>query len=694
MSSSLPDLRVLRPMLATATATTPPLDDARLVYEPKYDGIRVLVEIVPRRPRARVRLVSRLGNDKTAQFPEIVDALARRPVASRSRVVADGEIVALDEAGEPASFLRLQRRLHRASVDERDVAAQPVALVLFDLLGDGRLDLRDRPLTERRARLERVFEGRAAASPLVRLGETVPGDGRALLRRARARGWEGLIVKRAESPYRAGRRSPDWRKLKLTRRQELVVGGWTAPQGSRAHFGALLLGYHEGGALRYAGRVGSGFDERALADISRRLRELETRRSPFDPAPRFGGRAHWTRPVLVVEVRFTEWTDGGLLRHPIFLGLRDDKRASDVHRETGRARTRSGVPGRRGRSGRNESRRRDAAPPSAPDAIDRAALDRLHADLLAIEADRGDGIVTLPDGARLSVTNLRKVFWPQGALTKGALLRYYVRVAPWLLAVVEDRPLVMKRLPNGIRGKAFYQQRAPDTVPEGVRVERVDGDTDVPARLVGGSLLTLLHMAQLAAVSQDPWFSRVGSPHAPDHAAIDLDPGDGVPFARVLDTARWVRDELESLGVRGFPKTSGADGLHIYIPLDAGTPYQAGLIFCQIVATIVAQKHPAVASVERQVQARGRTVYLDYLQNIEGKTLACAYSARASEYAGASTPVTWQEIDEGFDRRDFTIETLPARLDRVGDLWAELRRAKGANLLAVERYVEGSGREG
>ncbi|OGU26781.1 MAG: hypothetical protein A3K13_00215 [Gemmatimonadetes bacterium RIFCSPLOWO2_12_FULL_68_9] len=293
----------------------------------------------------------------------------------------------------------------------------------------------------------------------------------------------------------------------------------------------------------------------------------------------------------------------------------------------------------------------------------------------------------MPGGVRLPVTNLRKVFWPEGNITKGALLRYYVAVAPYLLPGVADRPLVMKRFPNGIAGKAFYQQRAPDTVPEGVRVARVEGDTDVPARLVGGSLATLLHMAQLAAISQDPWFSRVQSPREADHAAIDLDPGDGVPFSRVLDTARWVRDELEGIGVRGFPKTSGADGLHIYIPLEPGTPYEAGRLFCQIVATIVARKHPRVATVERSVRHRGRTVYVDYLQNIEGKTLACAYSARASDYAGASTPLAWEEIDRGLDRRDFTIRTLPARIEKIGDLWAGLRQARGANLLAVERRI-------
>jgi bifunctional non-homologous end joining protein LigD len=219
-------------------------------------------------------------------------------------------------------------------------------------------------------------------------------------------------------------------------------------------------------------------------------------------------------------------------------------------------------------------------------------------------------------------------------------------------------------------------------------VEEVEGDTDVPNRLIGGNLKTLLYMAQIAAISQDPWFSRVTSPTHADFAAIDLDPGDGVTFAAVLDVARWVRDELAVLGAESYPKTSGSDGLHIFLPLPPGTPYEAGMLYCQIVATMVAMKHPKQATVERTVKARpAGTIYVDYLQNIEGKTLACAYSARGSDYAGASTPVTWDEIDAGFDRREFTIETLPARLAQVGDLWEGLRLSPGIDFHAVERYI-------
>jgi bifunctional non-homologous end joining protein LigD len=310
----------------------------------------------------------------------------------------------------------------------------------------------------------------------------------------------------------------------------------------------------------------------------------------------------------------------------------------------------------------------------------------LRRQLEALEARRADGAVSLPGGGRLEVTNLAKVFWKGPGITKGDLLRYYVTMSPLILPAVADRPLVMRRFPDGIAGKAFYQQRAPDTVPPGVRVEALPTDTEVPSRLIGGTLATLLYMAQIAVVSQDPWFSRVGSLDAADHVALDLDPMPGVPFARVLDVARWIHDELERLGVPAFPKTSGAEGLHVYIPLPARTTYETGRLFCELVATVVAQRHPRVATVERAVDARGRTVYIDYLQNIRGKTLATAYSARASTWAGVSTPMTWAEVHEGVEREAFTMRTVPQRVRTTGDLWAELRESRGADLhAALER---------
>jgi bifunctional non-homologous end joining protein LigD len=247
----------------------------------------------------------------------------------------------------------------------------------------------------------------------------------------------------------------------------------------------------------------------------------------------------------------------------------------------------------------------------------------------------------------------------------------------------------MRRFPDGVRGKAFYQQRAPADAPAGVRVQTLPVDTEVPSRLIGGALITLLFMAQIAAISQDPWFSRVGSLDDADHVVLDLDPMPGVPFAAVVDVARWIHDELERIGTPSVPKTSGATGMHVYVPLPSGTSYDTGRIFCEIVATLVADRHPRVATVERAVDARGRRVYVDYMQNFRGKTLATAYSARGSEFAGVSTPLTWREVHAGVDARDFTLTTVPGRVRRVGDLWAALRESPGADLSAI---LDASGR--
>ena len=335
----------------------------------------------------------------------------------------------------------------------------------------------------------------------------------------------------------------------------------------------------------------------------------------------------------------------------------------------------------------------DKQAPTAPKALQNSlsSMQPVVDQLQALEDARRDGAIALPDGSRMSVTNLAKLFWPKLKLTKGDLLRYYASVAPFLLPVVADRPLVMKRFPNGVDDPvAFYQQRKQkERPPAGVRIEVLPPDIDPidepgTERFIGGSLITLLYMTQLAAISQDPWFSRVQSPMDADYVAIDLDPGDGATFAQVRDVACWVRDELEALQVPGFPKTSGSRGLHIYIPLPADTSYESGQLFCQIVATVVAGKHPKVATVERMVKKRRHaTVYVDFLQNILGKTLATAYSARASEFAGVSTPLAWEEIDSDLDPRDFTIVTAPSRFREVGDLWARLRTSKPARLERV-----------
>lgn len=660
----------VRPMLV-ALVTRAPLSGEDLVFEPKYDGIRALVE----RDETGVRIWARSGAEKTLQFPEVAEAFAA--VDRVPEILVDGEIVALDKNGEPVGFGALQERIHLSRPDEaaRRARNAPVAFLAFDLLREGSADLRPLPLIERKVRLEQrlgAFAGRT-----LRLGRWAMGDGRALLEEARQKGWEGVVVKDARSAYRSGERGPQWRKIKLVHRQELVVGGWTEPRGSREALGALLLGVWQDGALRYVGHVGTGFDRKGLREIAAKLAPIETSACPFTARPDTNERPHWTKPEIVVEVKFGGLTEAGLLRHPVFIGVRDDKKAEDVRAEEGdveAARSVGRAPGSAGpQTVRPSERTQSQEPPPPPEVA------RVIEQLEQIERGRGSGRVLLPNGGQLQVTNLGKPFWPALGTTKGDLLRYYARVSPLICEVVRDRPLVMRRFPNGVQGEAFYQHRAPEPLPAGVRAAALPND-DVPSRLVGGDLVTLLYMAQLASVSQDPWFSRVGTPEVADEIAFDLDPMPEVPFERVLDVARWIRDELGRLDVPAFPKTSGATGLHVFVPMPEGTTYETGRLFAQIVATVVAGKHPKVATVERTVDARGATVYVDYLQNIGGKTLACAYSARASEYAGVSAPLTWREVDEGVDARDFTMRSMPARLADVGDLWAGLRRGPRADL--------------
>jgi bifunctional non-homologous end joining protein LigD len=685
----------VRPMLATLA--DPPLAGAGLVYEPKYDGIRGLIHVPPAGTKDGVRLWSRLGNDKTTQFPSVVRALEAARKDLRGPLLIDAEIVALDEHGRPAGFQRLQGRIHLK--ESRDVEyidkAQPVAMIAFDLLRDGDDDIRGLPLTERRARLEERLKG--ITSDTLRISEQVAADGRALHDRALLEGWEGLIVKEARAPYHSGRRSPAWRKLKVLHEQEFVIGGWTDPRQTRHYFGALLLGVHDDrGALIYTGHTGTGFNQAELERVWKLLEPREIAKSPFAAPVKTNERAHWVKPDLVAQVRFTEWTADAKLRHPVYLGLRDDKRAEDVRRErpvsaagaTVKSIARPKRPARATGAAEAKTTPRTKGDPS---------IARVIAQLRALEDARRDGTIELPDGSRIGVTNLAKVFWPASKLTKGDLLRYYAEVSPFILPAVEDRPLVMKRFPNGVGGPAFYQQRSrQEKPPAGVRIEVLPDDLDPISeddarRFVGGSLITLLYMTQIAAISQDPWFSRVQSPLDADYVAIDLDPGDGTPFARVLDVARWVHDELEALRVPGVPKTSGSSGLHVYIPLPPQTSYESGQLFCQIVSTVIASRHPRVATVERTVRARPRgTVYVDYLQNILGKTLATAYSARASAFAGVSTPLTWEEVHEGVNPQDFTIVTAPARFREAGDLWARLRKSKPADLEAVFRKYAGA----
>ena len=677
----------LEPMYASVGSEIP---GDGWTFEPKYDGIRVLAYATS----TEVKLMTRNGKDKEQQFPEIVAGLKKLAAQTKHSLVLDGEIVALID-GEPARFQELQSRMHVKELHAiaRYSSTMPAALILFDILVDGEDVLIKEPWSERRARLVKRVGKRI--TPQLRVTESIEGDGKKMLENARRQGWEGIIAKRVDARYEPGSRSRNWLKLKIEFRQEFVVGGYTEPRNSREHIGALLLGYFDKDRFIYVGHTGGGFTRKGLEEMYRRLKPLERKTPAFEETPKTNEKAHWVKPEVVVEVKFNEWTADRRLRQPIFLGVRDDKDPKEVGLEgisVQRKSVRSGtIPKRKARpsiparaksatkaSGRSAGVSRRA--PTSGKARDKFDTASLLEQLTALEEKGGDGYLDFGGGKKLKISNLDKVFFPKEKYTKGDVMRYYTRIAGYILPTIQDRPLVLKRFPNGIDGESFYQQKASETTPPGVRVEVIvtDGGEKQP-RYIGGDLLTLLYTVQLGAISVDPWHSRVQSLEYADYTIIDLDPGPRANFSRVVQVARWAKEVIDGFGLNAAIKTSGSSGLHIYLPLPPRTPNEAATIVAQMIATKVSDAHPKETTIERFVKARGAAmVYVDYLQNIQGKTVAGPLCVRAKPGATVSTPLKWTELTDALDPRDFHLGNAAERFERTGDIWTEAMKKKNS----------------
>ena len=701
MPARIPSAATLEPMYATIGTEAPTTSGWR--FEPKYDGMRALAFVSP----ARVRLMTRNGKDKTKQFPEVATALGALGRRLGRRCIVDGEVVAL-ERNRPGHFQALQGRFHLKSGDDIEAAMQesPAAIVIFDLLADGDENLMNAPWTERRARLERLLKHPPNG---VRLSETSP-NGTRMLERARKGGWEGVIAKRSDARYVPGARSRDWLKLKLQHRAEFVIGGYTEPRRTRPYLGAILLGYFDkDGRLRYVGHTGGGFNRESLREMYELLRRIEQTQSPFANAPRTNERAHWVKPTVVVEVKFAEWTSDGRLRQPIFLGTRDDKDAMDVHLEKEsiqRYANERASSTRKGRSTRRAVRRpsrdvkasakrggKGATKGKAKTATKRGAVRKagsrdVEGQLEQLEREGRDGEVTFGRGKSLHVSSLDKIFFEDSGTTKGDVMRYYAYVAPILLPLLDGRPLILKRYPNGISGSSFFQQNAGKT-PDGVRVADVETEDGAHAtRIIGGDLLTLLHTVQLGTIAVHPWQSRLPTIEYPDYSTIDLDPGKGVPFEDVMELARHIRDELESLKLSAALKTSGSRGLHIVVPLPARTTYARSAAVAEKIAALVTAKYPGLATLERSLQRRPNgTIYVDAQQNARGKSVASAYSVRERAGAPVSAPLRWDELEQNLQIQDFTIATMRRRIDDVGDLWGEALKRRNPTR-TIDRVLE------
>ncbi len=670
----------LEPMLCSVGTEVPGKGWA---YEPKYDGIRVLAFATSE----SVTLITRNGNDKSMQFPEVADALKKLVTKAKRPLVLDGEIVAVND-GKPARFQELQNRMHVKEVAaiDRFKTSSPTAFILFDMLMDGTDVIVGEPWSERRALLEKRI-GRHV-SDRIQITPSTLDKGDAVLAEARENGWEGIIAKKIGSTYQPGVRSRDWLKLKIEFRQEFVVGGYTEPRNSRQHLGALLLGYYDGSRFIYVGHTGGGFTAKGLGEMFKKLKPLEQKKSPFEEIPKTNEKPHWVKPEIVVEVKFNEFTADGMLRQPIYLGTRDDKDAREVGMEKKSVQRKKATPKLPVRKTSARARRAVAPVTAGSTKVPKsrettALLDQLT----AIEKKGGEATLDLPGGDQIQVTNLGKVFFPDTGHTKGDLMRYYVRVAPYILPVMADRPLVLKRFPNGVNGQAFFQQKAAEETPDAIRVELIHTDgSSTSRRFIGGSLASLLYLVQLGSISVDPWHSRIQSLEFADYTIIDLDPGPRAPFSSVVQVGQWVKEVMDDLGLHGSLKTSGSTGLHVYIPLPPKTPNDAATLVAQMIATEVAHSHPKVATIERAVKARGATtVYVDFLQNIIGKTVAGAYSVRARPEPTVSTPLSWDELDENLDPRNFTIDTAPERFEKLGDLWSPALKKKNSLRALLKR---------
>ncbi len=656
-----------RPMLAQPVER--PFDRPGWLFEVKWDGVRALAFLRRSGAAQEVSLYNRAGRRLNARFPEIVDAVA---ALDEQSIVLDGEIVAPDERGQP-SFARLQHRLHRDA--DAGPPHIPVVYAVFDCLYRGGRDLRARPLAERRRALEEV----RLTQGIVR-GDVVEGKGLALFDAVRAHGLEGIVAKRGGSPYRPGVRSPDWQKVKVRHTTEAVVGGFTRGKGRRAAtLGALILGQYDGeGRLVHIGQTGGGFAEADLRLVSALLEPLVQDTCPFARRPRPAAPTTWVRPRVVVEVEYADRTPDGMLRFPEFVRVRDD------------------VPPQEARLPASTAAQPGAAGPR----------------------ERGAGAGSAgPEG--LAFTNLYKVFFPAAGYTKADVIDYYRRIARYIVPHLRDRPLTLRRFPNGIDGEDFFQKDVTDA-PAFVRTERLwsdQGERDIRA-IIGADEPTLLWLVQLGCIEMHAWFSRTtpveapgrGGPglafagsaaalehsvlNYPDFIVFDIDPflypegqapvrrhGELDPdytrrgFEAARRAALWLGEALESVGLRAFAKTSGKTGLHVFVPIERRHTYDVTHAFAKTMAGWLADRHPEELTVAWAVRERAGKVFLDYNQNARGKTLASVYSLRPVPQATVSVPVTWDELRRGFDPLQWTIATVFERLERVGDLWADILRS-------------------
>lgn len=636
--------KLKKPMLATLAAAHD--DHPDWIYEPKYDGYRAITKIHD----GKVEIVSRNGNSFNRQYEALIPELKN----FKDDVILDGEIV-IENKGV-SNFQLLQNY----TTTRKGI----LRYYVFDLLYLNGYPLTRLRLLHRRELLEAVFT--KVKLEHIQPSTIVTGKGKDLMKRLLKKGFEGVIAKDSSSPYFPGLRSDFWLKLKSRQSLEAVICGYTAPQNSRKFFGSLILGIYDEGKLVYIGNCGTGFTEASLGELHAQFKKLETGKCPFDPKPKMTGqkgKPTWMKPKLVCNVEFANWTDDKHLRVPVFMGLRTDKTGKEAMK--------------------NNDTKADAAARKTKRTDEKASSEPGKSEENDLELRIG--------GKKLKITNRNKVYFPDpDGITKGEIIDYYRRISKFILPYLKNRPESLNRHPNGITQSGFYQKDMDtDQIPDWVHTEKQysKSNAEYLDYLVCNDEATLVYMANLGCIEINPWHSTFDKPDYPDYMIMDLDPGE-IGFKEVVRTALKIRDVCTEIGIETFCKTSGASGLHVYIPLRKRYTYDEIKLFGELLATAVQRLLPDTTSIERTVSKRSDKIYIDFLQNRKGQTIAAAYSVRPKPGATVSTPLEWTEVNERLNAMDFTIYTIFDRLKEKGDLWKGVL-GKGADIGKALKKLEG-----
>jgi len=581
-----------------------PFDEEGWIFEIKWDGYRAIAEI----ENGKVNLYSRNLLSFHSKYPSLVAELENFGY----NAVLDGEIVVLDKNGV-SDFQALQNFAENPTPN--------LYYYVFDILYLNGFDVRTLPLIERKKYLKQIFPSLSH----IKYSDHVETNGIDFFKLAQDQHLEGIIAKKADSPYNVGVRSEKWLKIKIVKKQEAIICGYTAGRGSRTGFGALVLGVYEGDKLVYVGHTGGGFNENLLKTIKTQLDSLVQKQSPFEEKVVTNEKVTWVKPQIICEVSFAGWTQDMHMRQPIFQGIRQDKKAEEIRRE--------------------------------------------------IENLKGIEKATAPYQATTSqhevkVTNLQKVYWPKEGYTKGDVIEYYQKIAPYILPYLKDKPQSLNRHPNGIEQESFYQKDMGDNLPSWMTTVEVFSESNAKNinYLVCQDADTLKYINNLGCIEINTWHSRIQSLENPDYCLIDLDPGENT-FEEVIETALVTKRVLDKIGAEAFCKTSGATGIHICIPLGAKYSFDQSKDFAHLIVQIVHSQLPDLTSLERSPKARTKQIYLDYLQNRTGQTVAVPYSIRPKPGATVSTPLEWKEVKKGLHPSQFTIENIHKRLQEMGDLF-------------------------